>query len=92
MTGPEPVPLGVRWHRCMRHALTGAALGFAYAAWAQEPTPSADSGMLVELVRVGGLPGVIAWVAWNASRAWVGWVPTVRVVVVDERRISEVPP
>ena len=94
MTGPEPVTPGVRWHRCIRHALTGGLLGVAYTAWAQEPNAAvtADQGMLVELVRVGGLPGVIAWVAWNASRAWVGWVPTVRVVVVDERRISEVPP
>ena len=71
------------WHRCLGHAVAGAALGFAFSAWAAEPTGSGDSGMLVELVRVGGLPGVIAWVSWTASRAFAGWVPTVRVVVVS---------
>lgn len=84
--GPEQgeAPPGVRWHRCIRHALAGGAVGLAAQAWAQDPTSAADQGMLVELLRVGGLPGVIAWVAWTASRAWVGWVPTVRVVVVRD--------
>ena len=78
---------GVRWHRCIRHALTGGLLGLAYSAWAQEPGVGAtDQGLLVELVRVGGLPGVIAWVAWTASRAWAAWVPTVRVVVISGGR------
>ncbi len=74
-----------RARACIRHALTGGLLALAYTAWAQAPSAGAttDQGLLVELVRVGGLPGVIAWVAWTASRAWAGWVPTVRVVVVQ---------
>ena len=71
------------WDRCLGHAVVGAALGFSFSAWAQEPLVGVDQGMLVELVRVGGFPGVIAWVAWTASRAFAGWVPTVRVVVVQ---------
>ncbi len=80
----DGVTPGVRWHRCIRHALTGAALGLAVNAWAQVPVSGVEQDFLVELVRAAGLPGVIAWIAWTASRAWVGWVPTVRVVVVTE--------
>ena len=82
--GQEEVPPGVRWHRCIRHALAGAALGLAVNAWAQVPVSGVEQNFLVELVRAAGLPGVIAWIAWTASRAWVGWVPTVRVVVTKD--------
>ena len=90
MSGADPVPPGVRWHRCVRHALAGGLLGLAYTAWAHAPrVPTTDQGMFVELVRVGGLPGVIAWVAWTASRAWAGWVPTVRILLVASRPVDQ---
>ena len=67
-------------------ALGGAALGIAAAAWGQgapEPPPGADPGtqLLLQLVREGGLPAVLALACGLLARG----IP-LRVSLSDEDR------
>lgn len=84
-----------RAHPCTRYAAMGLGLGLAATAWAQDPvsagvTPVDPSmALLLDLIRGGGLPAVLAVVGW-----WVGRGGGVKVTVelseVDRRLLRRV--
>lgn len=73
--------------RCVVWAASGALLGASYTAWAQDPTAVAplavdpSTALLLDLLRAGGLPGVLAFLGFAISRLGP---PTLRVVLVRE--------
>lgn len=82
-------------HTCVTFAAVGATLGLAAVAWAQEPNPAAQAALdpaslaLVELLKGGGLPAVLAAIAWWLGRtAHQGLMLTVRLHD-DDRRLLE---
>jgi hypothetical protein len=87
--------MSLKHTRCLGWALLGGILGVAMNAWGQDtivgdatvaaldPTTS----LIVEMVRSGGLPGVLALIAWLAARAGP---PTIRVIhVQDEASLAD---
>jgi hypothetical protein len=55
---------------CVRWSTTGAALAIAATAYAQEGAPVPPSGdpatdLLLRIAGTLGLPGIVAWVAWQ---------------------------
>ncbi len=66
---------------CLSWSIVAALLGFAAVAYGQDPGASVAGDpimdTLVELVRGGGLPAVLAWLAWWARGALGAGVPLV---------------
>jgi len=80
-------------HQCVKWAAVGAVLGWAIQAHGQAMDPVAaisdpTSTMLVGLVENGGLPMVLAYIAWTMSRSLTGWVPTIRVIHENQGIVS----
>jgi len=72
-------------HHCIKWALAGGVLGWALQAHGQDidqayALTDPNAAMLVAILENGGLPVVLAWVAWTLSRSLTGWVPTIRVI------------
>lgn len=81
---------------CMRAALVALVAGYALTtglAWAQEPTTvvatASDPTMqlVVDLLKGGGLPGVLALVAWWARGQLGAGIPVVVRLSDDDRRL-----
>lgn len=77
---------------CLSWSLVAALLGVAVVAYGQDPAATASAGdpivdTLVELVRGGGLPAVLAWLAWWARGALGAGVPLVVQLHADDRAL-----
>lgn len=83
--------------RCAVWAVAGAILGFALVVWGQEPGSNTGAGavdpsipVLIELIKGGGLPTVLALLGWLASK---GGIPVViRLSDEDRRAIRKLRP
>jgi hypothetical protein len=77
-------------HRCVAWSATGAALGLAIVAHAQDPltqlaTDPSGVQVFTDLLSGGGLPAVLALLGWLAGR-W-GGVPVVLRMSDEDRRL-----
>ena len=79
----------VRGGPCTAGAVAGVVLGVAGVAYAQDPTPvaaavaSSDMGIVLELLRTGGLPAVLGVLGWLFGR---GGVPVKLTFEADDRK------
>lgn len=79
----------VRGGPCTLGAVAGVVLGVAGVAYAQDPTPvaaavtSSDMGIVLELLRTGGLPAVLGVLGWLFGR---GGVPVKLTFEADDRK------
>lgn len=85
----------MRHARCLRSALVAALVGLAWTAYAQDPAPATaaamdpTTGLLVGLLQGGGLPAVLAAVAWWARGAVASGIPVVVQLSDADRRLLE---
>lgn len=83
--------------KCTAWAVAGAVLGVAVVAWGQDTAPSTGAAaadptipVLIELIKGGGLPTVLALLGWLASK---GGIPVViRLSDEDRRAIRKLRP
>lgn len=84
----------MRHTACIGWGSLCALLGVAYTAWAQDPAPLLEAAptaavdpttaLLVEVLRAGGLPGVLGLLGFAAARVLSGWQPAIRHIIVLE--------
>lgn len=70
--------------RCIRWAAIAGSLTIAVTAWAQSQGTGGtvlpgEIGIVIELVKAGGLPFVLAYLAFQAGRNANGFALTVRL-------------
>ena len=80
----------VRGDHCVAGGVAGVVLGVAGVAYAQDPAhtaaavaTSADMGIVLELLRTGGLPAVLGVLGWLFGR---GGVPVKLTFEADDRK------
>jgi hypothetical protein len=81
----------VKRDHCATGAVVGVVLGIAGVAYAQEPAQTAatvaasasDVGLMLELLRSGGLPAVLGVLGWLFGR---GGLPVKLTLDTDDRK------
>lgn len=75
-------------HRCAYYAILGTMVGCAAYA-ADEPTQAsggAEFGMMMELVKAGGLPAVLGFLGWMFGK---GGIPVTIQLSETDRKLLE---
>jgi hypothetical protein len=80
----------VRGDHCVAGGVAGVVLGVAGVAYAQDPAQAvtsaasaADMGIMLELLRTGGLPAVLGVLGWLFGR---GGVPVKLTFETEDRK------